>query len=349
MKKIFVFLLVLTASSALCQKIWTATEANDWYGKQPWLVGCNFIPSTAINELEMWQADTFDPATIDRELGWAEGLGFNVVRVYLHNLAWETDPEGFKKRISEFLTIADKHKIKVLFVLFDDCWLANPKPGKQPEPIPGVHNSGWLRAPGPTIVADASKWAPMEAYTKDILTTYKNDSRILMWDLYNEPGNSDMTEISFPFMEKIFQWAWTVRPTQPLTCATWNGAEKFKRYNEFQLKNSDVITFHNYSDEKNLETEILSLQKLGRPFICSEYMARTNNSKFETHLPIFKKYKVGAINWGLVNGKSNTIFPWGSKEGSPEPAVWFHDIFRKDGTAFSDQEVKMIRELTGKK
>lgn len=349
MKKIFVFLLVLTASSALCQKIWTAAEANDWYGKQPWLVGCNFIPSTAINELEMWQADTFDPATIDRELGWAEGLGFNVVRVYLHNLAWETDPEGFKKRISEFLTIADKHKIKVLFVLFDDCWLANPKPGKQPEPIPGVHNSGWLRAPGPTIVADASKWAPMEAYTKDILTTYKNDSRILMWDLYNEPGNSDMTEISFPFMEKIFQWAWTVRPTQPLTCATWNGAEKFKRYNEFQLKNSDVITFHNYSDEKNLETEILSLQKLGRPFICSEYMARTNNSKFETHLPIFKKYKVGAINWGLVNGKSNTIFPWGSKEGSPEPAVWFHDIFRKDGTAFSDQEVKMIRELMGKK
>ena len=349
MKKIFVFLLVLTASSALCQKIWTAAEANDWYGKQPWLVGCNFIPSTAINELEMWQADTFDPATIDRELGWAEGLGFNVVRVYLHNLAWETDQEGFKKRISEFLTIADKHKIKVLFVLFDDCWLANPKPGKQPEPVPGVHNSGWLRAPGPTIVADASKWAPMEAYTKDILTTYKNDSRILMWDLYNEPGNSDMTEISFPFMEKIFQWAWTVRPTQPLTCATWNGAEKFKRYNEFQLKNSDVITFHNYSDEKNLETEILSLQKLGRPFICSEYMARTNNSKFETHLPIFKKYKVGAINWGLVNGKSNTIFPWGSQEGSPEPAVWFHDIFRKDGTAFSDQEVKMIRELTGKK
>lgn len=350
MKKIFVLLLLLlTLSPCFSQKIWTAAQANDWYAKQPWLVGCNFIPSTAINELEMWQADTFDAATIDRELGWAAGLGFNVVRVYLHNLVWETDRDGFKKRIAEFLAITDKHKIKALFVLFDDCWLPDPKSGKQPEPVPGVHNSGWLRAPGPAIVADPTKWAPLEAYTKDILNTFKNDSRILMWDLYNEPGNSGMTEISFPFLEKIFEWAWSVRPSQPLTCATWNAGEKFKRYNEYQLKNSDVITFHNYSDAKNLETEIMTLQKLGRPFICSEYMARTNNSRFETHLPIFKKYKVGAINWGLVSGKTNTIFPWGSKEGSPEPAVWFHDIFRKDGTAFSDVEVRTIRELMGKK
>ena len=229
------------------QKIWTATQSNDWYNKQPWLVGCNFIPSTAINELEMWQAETFDSKTIDRELGWAQDLGFNVVRVYLHNLAWETDKEGFKKRIREFLTITEKHKIKVLFVLFDDCWLPDPKPGRQPEPIPGVHNSGWLRAPGPAIVGDVEKWDVLKLYVKDILIQFRNDNRILMWDLYNEPGNSDMTEISFPFMQEIFRWAWSVRPSQPLTCATWNGGEKFKRYNDFQLQNSDVITFHNYS------------------------------------------------------------------------------------------------------
>ena len=328
------------------QKIWTATQSNDWYNKQPWLVGCNFIPSTAINELEMWQAETFDSKTIDRELGWAQDLGFNVVRVYLHNLAWETDKEGFKKRIREFLTITEKHKIKVLFVLFDDCWLPDPKPGRQPEPIPGVHNSGWLRAPGPAIVGDVEKWDVLELYVKDILIQFRNDNRILMWDLYNEPGNSDMTEISFPFMQEIFRWAWSVRPSQPLTCATWNGGEKFKRYNDFQLQNSDVITFHNYSDAKNLQAEILRLQKHGRPLICSEFMARTNNSTFEKNLPVLKKYNVGAINWGLVSGKTNTIFPWGSKEGTPEPAVWFHDIFRKDGSAFSEKEVKTIKELT---
>ena len=157
MKQFLVIAFLSVSFSLSAQKIWTAKQANDWYAKQPWLVGCNFIPSSAINELEMWQADTFDPATIDRELGWAEGIGFNVIRVYLHNLLWETDKDGLKKRINDFLVMADKHKIKVLFVLFDDCWLPDPKPGKQPDPKPGVHNSGWLRAPGPEIVADPTK------------------------------------------------------------------------------------------------------------------------------------------------------------------------------------------------
>jgi len=222
----------------------------------------------------------------------------------------------------------------------------DPKLGKQPEPKPGVHNSGWMQAPGQARINDQTSWGPLENYTKDLLATYTNDKRVLMWDLYNEPGNEGMFDKSLPFLQKVFEWAWAVRPSQALTCATWNHDEKFKNLNKFQLANSDVITFHNYSDPKNLEEEIKQLQTLGRPFICSEYMARTNNSRFETNLPVFKKYKVGAINWGLVSGKTNTIFPWGSKEGTPEPTVWFHDIFRKDGTAFSNDEVKFIKSIT---
>ena len=347
MKKIQLFsILILLSVSARSQKIWTIDQAKEWYSNQPWLIGCNFIPSTAINELEMWQAETWNPKTIDKELGWAENIGFNVVRVYLHNLVWEADADGFKKRINEFLTITDHHKIKVVFVLFDDCWNKDPKLGKQPEPKPGVHNSGWMQAPGQARVNDQTSWGPLENYTKDLLTTYSNDKRVLMWDLYNEPGNEGMFDKSLPFLQKVFEWAWSVRPSQPLTCATWNHDEKFKNLNKFQLVNSDVITFHNYSDPKNLEEEILQLQNLGRPFICSEYMARTNNSRFETNLPVFKKYKVGAINWGLVSGKTNTIFPWGSKEGTPEPTIWFHDIFRQDGTAFNDDEIKFIKGIT---
>jgi hypothetical protein len=346
MKKILnIFLLLLVASPLTAQKIWTADEANAWYKKQPWLVGCNFIPSTAVNELEMWQAETWDPKTIDKELGWAQSIGFNVVRVYLHNILWETDRGGFMTRINEFLKMTDNHGIRVIFVLFDDCWLPDPKPGKQPGPVAGVHNSGWVRAPGPAIVSNPEKWDLIELYEKDVLLQFKEDRRILMWDLYNEPGNSDMTEMTFPLLEKVFQWAWSVRPSQPLTCATWNHADKFKRYNDFQLKNSDVITFHNYSEPKNLEDEIKTLQKLGRPIICSEYMARTNKSTFKKNLPVLKKFNVGAVNWGLVSGKTNTIFPWGSKEGTPEPMVWFHDIFRKDGTPFDADEVKLIKQL----
>ena len=344
-----IFLFALGSLVAAGQPVWTVEQAKTWGNQQPWLVGCNFIPSTAINELEMWQAETFDLPTIDRELTWAAGLGFNTIRVYLHNLLWETGREDFISRIDQFLETADRHHIRVIFVLFDDCWLPDPKPGRQPDPRPGVHNSGWLRAPGPAIVSDPSRWQPLEDYTKGVLARYRDDRRILMWDLYNEPGNSGMESMTFPLLEKVFQWAWSVRPSQPLTCATWNGGEKFKRYNDYQLRHSDIITFHNYSDATNLEVEIKQLQLLGRPVICSEYMARTNNSTFEKNLPVLKRYQVGAINWGLVSGKTNTIYPWGSKEGSPEPAIWFHDIFRRDGTPFDPGEVKVIRELTSKR
>lgn len=326
-------------------KIWSVEKANAWFQKYPWLTGCNFSPSTAINQLEMWQEDTFDIPTIRRELNLAHSLGFNVLRVYLHNLLWETDAKGFKKRINTFLNIIAEYNIKVMFVLFDDCWNCNPAPGKQPEPRPGVHNSGWLQAPGKARVLDKSTWKSLEGYTKDILETYRNDERILLWDLYNEPGNEGLGVQSLDLLKKVFEWAWDVRPEQPLTVASWN--EELKVLNEFSRQHSDIQTFHNYKNAESLENEIKSLLQYGRPIICTEYMARTSESYFETHLPIFKKYNVGAINWGLVAGKTNTIFPWNSPEGTPEPIVWFHDIFKKDGTPFCEKEVSVIKTHTG--
>jgi hypothetical protein len=344
---VIVFLLFSSLLVEGQSKTWSAKEANDWYKKQDWIVGCDFLPSTAINQLEMWQAETFDTATINRELGWAENIGFNTVRVYLHDLAWKADARGFKGRMQIFLSIASKHKIKALFTIFDDCWNQNPKIGKQPEPKPGIHNSGWVRSPHIDIHNDSTQWRKLEEYVKDILTTFKNDNRVLMWDLYNEPGNSGYELTSLPLLKKAFEWAWTVRPSQPLTAATWYGN---KIFNDFQLANSDVISFHNYNDAENLENEIKELLKRGRPVVCSEYMARTRNSKFETHLPIFKKYNVGAINWGFVAGKSNTIYQWNSPmpDGS-EPKIWFHDIFRKDGTPYDKKEIFIIKQLTGVK
>jgi hypothetical protein len=324
---------------------WSADKANAWYAKQPWLVGCNFIPSTAINQLEMWQADTFDEATIDRELGWAEGLGMNCVRVYLHDIAWETDAEGFKKRVSKFLDLAAKHKIRPIFVLFDACWQPEPKAGKQPAPVPGVHNSGWVQSPAHKTVTEPKEWGRLEKYVKDVVGSFRKDQRILMWDVYNEPGNSDLHEKSLPLLKAAFRWSREAGPTQPLTCGTWYGN---KTLNEYQLQASDVITFHNYNDLKSLKKEIADLKKLGRPVICTEWMARSRGSNIETHLQVFKDEQVGCLNWGLVSGKTNTIYPWGSPKGAAEPKVWFHDIFRPDGTPFDAKEVELIRKLTGK-
>lgn len=351
MKKVF-FILIASVSfffhtNAQQTKIWSAEKANAWYQKQGWLVGADFLPSTAINQLEMWQAETFDAATIDRELGWASAIGMNTMRVYLHDLAWKADAKGFKKRMDQFLAIASKHQIKILFTIFDDCWNPNAAIGKQPEPKPGIHNSGWVRSPNKNTHNDSSQWKYLELYVKDILRTFKNDGRVLMWDLYNEPGNSGYDLTSFPLLKKVFEWAWAVRPSQPLTCATWYNN---KELTDYQLTHSDVITIHNYNDAANLEKELQEKLKLGRPVICSEYMARTRNSRFQTHLPIFKKYNVGAINWGLVSGKSNTIYQWDTPipDGS-EPKIWFHDVFRKDGTPYDSKEIEMIKALTGKK
>lgn len=321
--------------------MWSIEQANRWYAARPWLVGCNFIPSTAANQLEMWQAESFDPATIARELGWAHDLGLNTVRVFLHNLLWQHDAPGFKRRIERYLELAAAAGICTLFVLFDDCWNDDPALGPQPAPIPGVHNSRWLRSPGSRLVEDPAAWPVLEAYVKDILGAFGRDGRVLMWDLYNEPGNAGGVK-TLPLLRATFDWARAANPSQPLTAGIWSDGQM----NDLQLGASDVITFHNYLDVANLRDQIAALRAYGRPLICTEYMARTfAGSRFETHLPVFTQERVGCYNWGLVTGKTQTCYPWGSPPGAPEPETWFHDILRPDGTPFDVRETDLIKSL----
>jgi len=348
---------------------WTADRARIWYDSQPWLVGANFVPSTAINQLEMWQAETFDPATIDRELGYAQDIGMNTMRVFLHDLAWREDPEGFYSRVDKYLEIADKHHIKTLFVIFDAVWNPFPKSGKQPDPVPGLHNSGWVQSPGREYLESPAKQDELKPYVVGLLTRYKNDPRVLAWDLFNEPDNPNRRaygregtkiELSEPDKErfagqllaKTYAWAREAQPSQPVTSGVWLGdyLSNPTAIQRLQLEQSDVITFHNYDGPEELRKKIEGLQKLGRPVLCTEYMARGNNSTFSGNLPVMKELHVAAWNWGLVSGKSNTIYPWNSwvKPYTHEPAVWFHDIFRADGTPFSAAEAKLIRQLSGR-
>lgn len=333
---------------------WSIEKANDWYARQPWLVGCNFIPSNAINQLEMWQAETFDPATIERELGWTASIGFNTARTFLHDLVWEADPDGFKQRLDCFLDITSRHGIRPMLVIFDDCWNPNPQIGPQPAPKPGIHNSGWVQSPGVGIVnCGPFAWSRLERYVKDIISSFASDERILMWDLYNEPGNSSNGEKSLPLLNSVFGWAHVVNPSQPLTAGVWFDN---KELNEFQLAASDVITFHNYHPADRLEREIAELKLYKRPVICTEWMARTCGSLVHTNLPVFAREKVGCINWGLVSGKTNTIYQWqnlpdlvavtASQVEHGKPMIWFHDLFRADGTPYDQTEIELFRKYT---
>ena len=325
-------------------EVWSVEKANAWYNQHKWISGANFLPSTAINQLEMWQAETFDPATINKELGWAENIGFNTMRVFLHSTAWKQDANGFKKRINDFLSIADKHHIQALFVFFDDCWNKVPHAGKQPEPKPGVHNSGWVQDPGQPASNDTTLFPDLEKYVKDILTTFRTDKRILLWDLYNEPGNSGKKDSSLLLLRKVVQWARESNPEQPISIGLW--AWDFEKLNAFQLQNSDVITYHDYEEPQWHQRVIELLKANGRPLICTEYMARTRNSRFSNVLPLLKRKNVGAINWGFVSGKSNTIYAWDTPiPDGGQPTEWFHDIFFKDGNPYRQDEVNLIKKL----
>ncbi len=327
---------------------WSKEQAAAWDRAHGWLRGSNFNPSTAINQLETWQSESFDPETIDRELGWAEEIGLNCMRVYLHHVVWEVDSEGFKDRINQYLDIADGHGIKTIFVFFDDCWNATYQAGKQPDPQPGVHNSGWVRDPGDLLHEEPALINVLEAYVKDIMTTFKDDDRIVMWDLYNEPGNSGYGNKSLPLLKDVFDWGREVRPSQPLSVGVWNLS--LSDLNRFQVENSDIITYHNYEGPEKHRAAIDSLKQYGRPLVCTEYMARRNNSLFQNIMPMLKEEGIGAINWGLVAGKSNTKYAWGEPipDGS-DPELWFHEIFRPDGTPYKQEEVDLIKNLTGLK
>ncbi|MFL6550034.1 MAG: 1,4-beta-xylanase [Povalibacter sp.] len=344
---------------------WSAAKANQWYAQQRWLVGANFIPADAINQLEMWQAETFNPAEIDKELGFAERAGMNTMRVFLHDQLYSQDAEGFKKRIDEFLAIAERHHIKPLLVLFDSCWESYPKLGPQHPPIPGVHNSGWVQSPGLAGLADTAGYPKLKAYVQGVLRAFAHDERVLGWDLWNEPDNVNDADARSPqasqklgqvatLLPQVFAWAREADPSQPLTSGVWHNddwstADKLNEIEKVQIQQSDVITFHGYEWPEVMEKRIRSLQPYGRPLICTEYMARSRGSTFDTSLPLGRKYNVGMINWGLVLGKTQTNLPWESWQRpftQTQPPVWFHDVFYADGRPYRQAEIDQIRSLT---
>lgn len=368
MKTMVMVMLVVCVLPAMAQKqtgrsIWTKEQANEWYSRQPWLVGANFLPSSAINQLEMWQAETFDTATIARELKWAAAIGMNTMRVFLHDLAYQQDPKGFKKRIGIFLTIAARYNIRPLFVLFDSCWDPFPHTGKQHGPAPFLHNSGWVQGPGADALKDTAQYPRLEKYVKDIVAHFGKDQRVLGWDAWNEPDNPNTSsygrfepynkvELAQNLLQQVFVWTRAANPSQPVTAGIWNGSwsnpDSLRPLEKMMIEESDVLSFHNYDSGAEFEKRVLWLQRYGRPMLCTEYMSRGNGSTFEGSMPVAKKYKVGAFNWGLVSGKSQTIFPWDSwqKKYTAEPELWFHDIFRADGTPYRKSETDFIRNIT---
>ena len=330
---------------------WPEERANAWYASLDWPVGFNYVTGTAINQFEMWQQESFDPQTMEHEMSLAEGLGFNTVRIFLHDMVWEADPDGFKQRIDQFLGICDHHGIKVIITFFTNGGrFENPKLGKQPESISGVHNSQWIQSPGAPAVNDPAAWPRLKKYVTDIMTTFRDDNRILFWCLYNEPENFKQGARSLPLLREVFRWGREVNPSQPLSSPIWlcpgyHGTRSNYPIISFLGENCDIMTFHCYYEPEEMETFISYMKQFNRPIVCQEYMGRPR-STFAEIMPILKREHVGAVSWGLTVGKCNFHLHWSSKAGDPEPEIWFHDIYRMDGTPYDPQEIDFIRSMT---
>jgi hypothetical protein len=345
---------------------WSVRQAHAWFDAQPRPLGANFIPSTAINQLEMWQADTFDIERIDLELGWAAALGMNVMRVFLHNMVWEDDAAGLKERLQRYLEVAERHRIKTMLVLFDSCWDPHPKLGKQRAPQPGVHNSGWVQGPSAGQLADPSCYPLLRRYVEDIVGAFGQDPRVWCWDLWNEPDNQggglghylpfeakDKIALVANLLPQVFDWARAMAPSQPLTSGVWMGddwlpnSSALNSVQQTQLEQSDIITFHDYSWSEKFERRIAQLLAYARPIVCTEYLARGMGSTFDHALAAARRLKVGMINWGFVSGKSQTNMPWDSWKNPytvAPPTVWFHDILHPDGKPYCLREVELLRQ-----
>ena len=378
MKKYLLILSIFFLIFIQCQRTpkstlnfrWSEEKAWEWKEENGWMVGTNFNPSTSVNQLEFWQEETFDIETIKRELKWSAELGMNLHRVYLHNLLWDQDSLGLLKRVENYLKIADSNDIKTLFVLLDDCWHPLPKLGKQPDPIPFVHNSQWVQAPGAYILGDSLRHIEVKNYIKGIVTHFADDQRVIGWDLYNEPGNLnagvpgyDEFEVkenkdiyTLSLLKKAFKWVREVNPSQPITTSVWKADGKDKNWSKldslsdlsrFTILNSDIISFHTYGNIDEMRLRINQLKKYNRPILCTEYLARGQGSTFQAMLPLLKEEQVSAINWGFVAGKTNTLFPWSSweEEFDSLPKIWHHDIFLPDKTPYDQNEIDFLKEI----
>lgn len=340
---------------------WSVPQAADWSERTGWLNGCNFAPSTASNQLELWQAETFDPDTIDRELGWAaEIVGMNSIRLFLHDLAWQVDPVGFLDRVDRVLDLAAGHGISVMPVLFDGIWDPDPRPGPQRAPRPGIHNSTWLQGPGAAVLADRSRWASLRPYVEAVLGRFREDPRVTVWDLFNEPDSpnpayarrdpANKASLVADLLEQVWDWAEAVDPVQPLTVGVYLfphlHPERASRVGRIALERSDIVSFHCYLGEAGLRQAISGLRTHGRPLVCTEWMGRPASPVALAQ--VLHDEGVGAYTWGLVDGRTQTRFPWTSwvRRSGPD-APWFHELLHADGRPYDEREVALLRRLGG--
>ena len=315
----------------------------NWYRDVGTIKGVNYIPRNAVNAIEMWQVESFDPELIDEELGWAQDVGYGAVRVPLSFTVWRKDPDAYLDRIERFLDIASRKKLSTAFVLMDDTRRSEmtPRVGPQPAPISGVYNSQWVPSPGPEYVSDRSRWDEVERYIRGVISTFKTDKRVLFWDMYHTPGNDNLWDKTLPLLESSFSWARDEDPVQPLTAGPWTEYASPMSVRIMEL--SDFISLQTFDGVEGVKAKLRILSQFNRPIICTDWLKRQNGNTFSEILPLFAENDIGWFNRGLVRGKTQLHYPDDSIVKGDEEIPWQQNILKEDGSAYNDEEIRQIR------
>lgn len=350
---------------------WTKEKAWAWYNARPWLRGCNYMSADCANRVDQWQEYGFEERfeTTRKELALMQQTGFNTVRLILEYIVWEQEHDGFMERFERYIELCHSFGISCMITLANDCM--QPKSELWRPPYLGEQSYAWgyhggriksqhgvLTEPSPHVYLDDPK--TREGYfemVKEIVTKYKDDERICMWDVYNEPGNARRQHVTMPNLERIFAICRRIDPSQPLTCAVWSmspdPAKPLNAVEQYALDHSDIVSYHCYKNF-NDHVQILSrLKKLGRPIVNTEWLARIYHNDVFDVFPLFFLEKIGCYNWGFVAGKYQTYEPWESTwvkyENQTETDVdftkWFHDLYRPNHRPYDPKEIAVIRRF----
>jgi len=337
-----------SATGLLRARRWPAAKAREWHAATGPLAGCIYLPRRAVNSTAMWQEESFDPETIDEELGWAAAAGYNALRVFLQYVVWEQDPDGFSRRLDRFLDLAARHEMRVMPVLFDDRSMAgtDPRLGRQADPPSGVPDGGWVPSPGHRRVNDRLALPDLARYVKSLLARFGDDPRILAWDLYNQPGCSGQQRRSFALATAAFHWARETGPSQPLTATASGAADGLGPELETHLAGfCDVLSFASHAPPAAVEARIADLRRHGRPILCADWLDRPAGNRFETLLPLFAREGIGAFHSGLVAGRRQLFLAPDSHFGDLVPRAWPRASLHPNGKPYDPAEMQVLREF----
>ncbi len=347
---------------------WTREEAWAWYDSRTWLRGCNFMPSDCCNRIDQWQEFGFEERmeTTRRELALAASIGFNTVRMILEFEVWDKEHDGFLKRLDRVLEVCFENGITAMLVLANDCSVPKslytpPHLGEQHVDV-GYHG-GRKVSPHKSYGGEDTRFHILDdpdirpryyEMVREIVTLYAHDPRVIVWNIFNEPGNGRGSE-SLPYMERFFEICREIGPDQPLCADVWGAMKDGRAPTEIQqraLELSDVVSYHCYSPLEGQISMIEQLRRWGRPAFCTEWLHRICRNTVEDAIPLYYLEKIGCYNWGFVAGKYQTYEPWetiwqqveAGKGDRFDLTKWQHDLMRPSLRPYDPKEIELIKK-----